>query len=259
MTESVLITDISGPVATVILNRPDVHNAFNHDLISALQDSFEDIAARDDVSVMVLRGAGKTFSAGADLNWMREAADYDFERNFTDALALANMLRALDALPCLSIALAQGAAMGGGLGLLACCDMVIAETNTKFSLSEVKLGLVPATISPYVLRAIGERQARRYFQTGERFDAETARIIGLVHDVADDLDVALQAILASLAQNGPQAMRDSKRLCHDYAGQKIDDTIINDSARRIATIRTTNEAKEGIAAFLEKRSPAWKK
>jgi methylglutaconyl-CoA hydratase len=257
MTDPIIRVDHAGPVSTVTLNRPDVHNAFNHDMIAMLKDVFEDIAGRDDISVMVLRGAGASFSAGADLNWMKDAAGYDFEKNYVDALALANMLRALDTIPFMTLALVHGAVMGGGMGLVSCCDMAIAHANTKFALSEVKLGLIPATISPYVLRAIGPRQSLRYFQTGERFDAATAHRIGLVHEICDDIDAALQSTLSTLSHNGPAAMRESKRLCRDFSGRSIDDKTIEDSARRIATIRAGDEAKEGISAFLEKRKPGW--
>ncbi|MEC9236213.1 MAG: enoyl-CoA hydratase-related protein, partial [Pseudomonadota bacterium] len=185
MSKHVIVETEKG-IASVTLNRGEVHNAFNQDMIADLHEAFIKLAVADDVNVVVLTGAGKSFSAGADMNWMKEAATYSEEENFQDALALANMLKSLYELPQLTIAAVYGAAMGGGMGLVSCCDFVIAAEDTKFALSEVKLGLIPATIAPYVMRAIGKRQARRYFQTAEFISAAHALNIGLIHEVVDN-------------------------------------------------------------------------
>jgi methylglutaconyl-CoA hydratase len=193
---------------------------------------------------------------------MKRAAGYTEAQNRDDAMKLARMLHRLYTLPKVTIACVQGAAMGGGMGLASCCDIVIAEADAVFALSEVKLGLIPATIAPYVLRAIGERQARRYFQTGERFDGKKAQEIGLVHRVAErpeDVEYLLHTVLKDIAANGPQAMAAAKKLCLDYAGRSVTEEIIGDSAARIATIRAGTEAKDGLAAFLEKRKAKWVK
>lgn len=260
MPNDVVLTSAQDGVATLTLNRPEAHKAFDEEVIAALTANLDKL--RDDRSIhaVVLRGAGKSFSAGADLNWMKRAAGFTDQQNKGDALALAAMLNKLNTLPKVTIASVQGVAMGGGLGLVACCDIVIAETDTMFSLSEVKLGLIPATISPYVLRAIGERQARRYFQTAERFNAKIAQQIGLVHELAEDEEdraEKLAAILASVAANGPYAMAASKQLCLDLAGKPVTQDLMNDTATRIAQTRSGSEAKEGLGAFLEKRKPSW--
>lgn len=259
MTAPVLL-DIKDEVATVTLNRPEVHNAFDEAMIDMLVGTFEDLAILDDVKVVVVKGEGKSFSAGADINWMQRAAGYAEEQNRKDAANLARMLNALYTLPKLTIALVQGAAMGGGFGLACCCDIVIAAKDTKFSLSEVKLGLIPATIAPYVLAAIGPRYARRYMQTGERFTAAEGHHMGLVHEVAEvaeDMPLILGPILDQCRANGPRAMMESKKLCLDYAGKPITKELMADSATRIAAIRSGAEAKEGLGAFLEKRKPGW--
>lgn len=254
--DDIVILNVTDGVAHVTLNRPEVHNAFNAAMIARLADIWDELAARDDVSVVVLTGKGKSFSAGADLGWMKEAASYTEAQNKADALALAQMLYKLYTLPQLTIATVYGAAMGGGLGLVACCDIVIADIETKFALSEVKLGLIPATIAPYVIRAMGERAARRYFQTGERFDGQKALEIGLVHRVAerpDEVDYLLNRELHEIAKNGPQAMKEAKKLCLDVAGRLITPDLLEDTAERISQIRTMPEAQERLAAFLEKR------
>ena len=259
MSQSVLL-DIKDKVATVTLNRPDVHNAFDEGMIDLLVGTFEDLAILDEVTAVVVKGEGKSFSAGADINWMQRAATYSEAQNKKDAQNLARMLNALYVLPKVTIAMVQGAAMGGGFGLACCCDIVIAAKDAKFSLSEVKLGLIPATIAPYVLAAIGPRHARRFMQTGERFTGETAHHIGLVHelaDVAEDMPLILGPILDSIALNGPQAMAASKKLCLDLAGKTIDQPLMNDTATRIAQTRAGAEAQEGLKAFLEKRKPGW--
>lgn len=262
MTDEIVILEIKDGVAHITLNRPDVHNAFDEHVIMRLTAIFDDLAIREDVMAVVLRGKGKSFSAGADLNWMKRAAGFSREQNKADAMALATMLNKLNSLPKVTIACVQGAAMGGGMGLVSCCDVVIAEKDAAFALSEVKLGLIPATIAPYVLRAMGERQARRYFQTGERFNGEKAHQIGFVHELADrpeDVAYVLHQILKSLSANAPEAMAAAKRLCLDLAGKEIDSAVLEDTATRIAQIRSTDEAKEGLSAFLEKRKAGWVK
>lgn len=259
MSQSVVL-DIKDKVATVTLNRPDVHNAFDEGMIDMLVGTFEDLAIVDEVTAVVIRGEGKSFSAGADVAWMQRAAGYTEAQNKKDAQNLARMLNALYTLPKVTIAMVQGAAMGGGFGLACCCDIVIAAKDAKFALSEVKLGLIPATIAPYVLQAIGPRYARRYMQTGERISGQAAYDIGLVHelaDVAEDMKLILGPILDQIAANGPQAMAASKKLCLELAGKPIDQALMNDTAGRIAATRAGAEAKEGLAAFLEKRKAGW--
>ncbi|HIL20195.1 MAG TPA: gamma-carboxygeranoyl-CoA hydratase [Candidatus Thioglobus sp.] len=256
MSNDVVVLNIDSGVASVTLNRGVVHNAFDEAMIARLSEVFDELSERKDVIALVLRGSGKSFSAGADLNWMKRAATFSQEQNQADALGLASMLDKLNRLPKLTIACVQGAAMGGGMGLVCCCDIVIADNTAKFSLSEVKLGLIPATISPYVLAAIGMRQARRYFQTGERFGVEQAHKIGLVHIAAedqDDMSGQLQGILKEVKSNGPLAVAEAKRLCLDFTGKAINAELIKDSANRVAAVRASDEAKEGLSAFLEKR------
>lgn len=257
MSDSPVLIQIDRGIATLTLNRADVHNAFDEHMIAALDRALIDLSARGDVIALVLRGAGASFCAGADLEWMRRAATFTEDQNRDDALALARMLHRLYTMPMTTIAAVQGVAFGGGLGLVACCDIVLAQVNAKFALSEVRLGLIPATIAPYVLRAVGARQMRRYAQTGERFDAKTAQVIGLAHDVVDDVDVALPTVLSNLRANGPAAMRAAKILCADLDGRAIDDALITDTATRIAQTRAGDEAKEGLSAFLEKRKAGW--
>jgi methylglutaconyl-CoA hydratase len=257
---SIVLFDIKGSIANVTLNRPEAHNAFDETVISHLTAIFEDIAILDEVTTIVLRGNGPSFCAGGDLAWMKKAAAYNEQENVQDAMKLATMLQRLYTLPKFTVALVQGAAMGGGLGLACCCDMVVAAENAKFALSEVKLGLIPATIGPYVMEAMGARQARRWFQTGERFDAKAALGLGIVHEVVADeaaFDGALAAILDLIKGNGPKAMAAAKKLCLDLAGQPITEPLIRDTARRIAAVRAGAEAKEGVTAFLEKRKAGW--
>ena len=259
MTDIVLM-DVENGVATITLNRPDTHNAFDEHVIAALSGKLDVLRLEKSVNVLVLRGAGKSFSAGADLNWMKRATGFSEEQNKSDALALAGMLNKLATMQVATIACVQGAAMGGGLGLASCCDIVIADKDALFALSEVKLGLIPATIAPYVLRAMGERHARRYFQTGERFNGQRAYDIGFVHEVvsgSDEMEVCLQGLLKALAGNGPHAMKDAKKLCLDLAGQPITPELMDDTASRIARTRAGIEAKEGLSAFLEKRKAEW--
>lgn len=248
-----------GGVATIWMNRPDKHNAFDETLIEELTRSALALGADDNVRVVVLAGRGNSFSAGADLDWMRRAADYGYEQNLSDARALAAMLRAIAEMPKPTVARVHGAALGGGMGLVAACDIAIASNNAVFATSEVRFGLIPATIGPYVLRAIGARQAGRYFQTAERIDAATALRIGLVHETvnADQLDAKLGELLTALRSGGPEAQAASKRLIANVSNASLDDALIADTADRIARIRAGDEAKEGIAAFLAKRAPAW--
>jgi len=261
MTEENILLDIDEDgVAHVTLNRPDVRNAFDEDTILRLTEIFDELGSHNEVVAVVLRGEGKTFCAGGDINWMKRAACYSEEENKQDALKLATMLNTLYNLPKLTIACVQGAAMGGGFGLVCCCDIVIADEDTKFALSEVKLGLIPATIGPYVIAAIGLRQSRRYFQTGESFTGKEAYDIGLVHKLAkspEDMLDHLYTILKELAGNGPQAMMAAKKICLDMAANIITPDVIDNSATCIAHIRSSDEAREGLSAFLEKRKAAW--
>ncbi|MBM3565491.1 MAG: enoyl-CoA hydratase/isomerase family protein [Alphaproteobacteria bacterium] len=246
-------------LATLMLNRAEKHNAFDDVLIAALTESLDRIGKDGGIRAMMLASVGKNFSAGADLNWMKRIAIAPEDENIRDARALAEMLRALNDLPIPTIALIQGAALGGGVGLVSCCDVAIASDAAVFSLSETKLGLIPATIGPYVAAAIGERQARRYFLTAERFSAAEARRIGLVHEVvpAAELEITARRMVETLMANGPRAMREAKSLIRAIAGRPIDAAVIDDTARRIARVRATDEAREGLAAFLEKRKPSW--
>lgn len=261
MTEPRVILDRGeGGIARLTLNRPAVHNAFDEIMIKELRDAIQSLSDDNSCRAVVLRGAGKSFSAGADLDWMKRAAAYSHNQNLADAEYLAAMLNALHSLNKLTIACVRGAAMGGGLGLVACCDIVIADRDTRFALSEVKIGLIPATISPYVLAAMGSRNARRYFQTGESFRGERAFDLGLVHELVSgevEMEEQLNRILDHVRGNGPHAMREAKRLILDYGGAPLSGKIMQDSAERIAAIRARPEAREGLNAFLEKRKPEW--
>ena len=262
MADDSLSTELNaGGVATLTLNRPELHNAFDDRLIADLIQELRDLKADSQVRAVVLAAAGKSFSAGADLNWMRRLAEYSWEQNLSDARALAELMRALNQLPKPTIAKVQGPAYGGGVGLVACCDMAIAAETASFSLSEVKLGLIPAVISPYVINAIGERQARRYFLTGERFSAREAYRIGLIHEVVapEALDETVAELLDALASSGPAAMVAAKELIYEVSRGPIDADLIDDTARRIANLRTSAEGREGLTAFLNKRKPAWYK
>lgn len=250
-----IATDPAG-VARITLNRPEKHNAFDEALIADLHAAFARLAAAPPRAV-VLAGAGKSFCAGADADWMRRAADWSEAENRADALKLSDMLAAIDSCPAPVIAVAHGAVMGGGVGLLACADLVVAHPATRFALSEVKLGITPATISPFVIRAIGARAARRWFLTAERFDAQQAQAMGLVHEVSDAPDTVADGWIAALLANAPGAVAEAKRLVRDIGGQPITPTLRADTAARIAARRATDEAKEGMAAFLGKRAPAW--
>lgn len=248
-----------GPVARLRLNRPQLHNAFDATLIAALVGAL-DAAGRDpDVRVVVLEGEGASFSAGADLNWMRGMAAASEAENREDSLALARLMRTLDELPKPTIARVHGAAFGGGVGLVACCDIAIGAAGAKFGLTEARLGLLPAVISPYVVAAIGQREARRWFATAEMFDAATACRIGLLHEVveADALDGAVQRQVDLLLKAGPVAAAGAKALVRQVASHADRDRHDTDNAALIARLRVSDEGQEGIAAFLEKRAPRW--
>jgi methylglutaconyl-CoA hydratase len=245
--------------ATVTLDRPDVRNAFNDEVIYELTRAFHDLGGRDDVRCIVLAGHGPAFCAGADLNWMRRMAGYTHRENFSDAAALAEMLRVIYSCPKPTIARVHGDTYAGGMGLVAACDIAVAAEQAHFCLSEVKLGLIPATISPYVIRAMGARTAHRYFLTAERFSAAEALRIGFVHQVAraSELDQTVSALADTLIQAGPQALSLCKQLVHEVAGQEITPELIASTVRAIADIRVTPEGREGIQSFLDKRKPAW--
>ncbi len=246
-------------VATVTLNQPEKHNAFDDAIIDQLTTAFKKIDADDSVRVMVLSANGKSFSAGADLAWMKRMAGYTQEENLNDARALATMLNTLNSLCKPTIARVQGAAFGGAVGLVSCCDMAVASERASFCLSEVRIGLIPATISPYVIEAIGSRAARRYFMTAERFNAHTARKLGLVSEVTEEtkLDSCINDLIKNLLANGPQAISEAKRLVADVANAQIDQRLIDETSQRIASIRTSEEGQEGLNAFLEKRAANW--
>ncbi len=250
--------DRRGAVADLVIDRAQVHNAFDDALIAELAAALKQLDADTSVRAVVLTGAGNTFSAGADLNWMRRMADYDRERNLADARALARLMRAIDICRPPVIAVVQGAAYGGGVGLVACCDLVVAAPEASFCLSEVKIGIIPAVISPYVVRAIGARQARRYFLTAEVIPAATAKAIGLVHEVVPESTLATtrEAWLAALKANGPNAVAAAKDLVAHVA--PIEPSIIDWTAERIADLRASEEGQEGLKAFLDKRAPAWR-
>ena len=251
--------ELTGPVATIWMNRPDLHNAFDEILIAELTAACIALDEDRDIRVVILAGRGKSFSAGADLNWMKRAANNGIDDNLNDARALANMLRTLAEMKKPTIARVQGAALGGGMGLASACDIAIASIKAVFATSEVKFGIIPSAISPYVLRAIGARQASRYFQSAERIAADRAREIGLVHETVEPeaLDAKLQEIVSALLQGGPLAQTAAKDLIRAVDGQMINQTLVEDTAHRIAHLRATPEAREGIAAFLDKRQPNW--
>ena len=247
-------------VVRLTLNRPEIRNAFDDILIQDLTETLERIAGDGDARVMVLTGAGKAFSAGAEIGWMKAAGAQRDHENFLDAMKLAALMRRLDTMPMPTVARINGPALGGGVGLTATCDTAIAIADAVFAFSEVKLGIIPGAISPYALRAIGERAARRYFLTGERFAAEEALRIGLIHQVVADeaaLGAAVEAVVDHILGSGPRAVRASKDLIAHVADKTIDDLLIRDTAQRIARQRAGDEAKEGLSAFLEKRKPNW--
>ena len=249
----------AGGVATIWMNRPDVHNAFNAQLIADLTAACIELDADNAVRAVVLAGRGKSFSAGADLNWMRAAGEASEAENFADAMKLAGMLRTLAEMKKPTIARVHGAALGGGMGLASACDICIASDRAVFATSEVKFGIIPSAISPYVIRAIGERQAYRYFQTAERINATRAATLGLAHEAVatEELDAKVSEVVEALLQGGPKSQAAAKDLIRAVANRPLSDAVVEDTARRIAGLRVTPEAKEGLAAFLDKRPAAW--
>ena len=256
-----LKVEIAGPIATVTLNRPEVRNAFNETMIAELSAAFTALDTHDDVRAVVLAANGKAFCAGADLNWMKKMAGYSDDENRADAMRLAGMLSAVYRCSKPVIARVNGDAYAGGMGLLAACDIVVAVDSAHFCLSEARLGLIPATIAPYVIRALGEQASRRYFVTAEAFDCASALRLGLVSEAvsAEQLDATVAQLAQTLCANGPQAVRACKRLVQDIAGRELSDALIEDTAARIAKTRAGAEGREGVASFLEKRQPGWRK
>jgi len=254
-----LTVTTQGAVARVTLNRPEVRNAFNEVLIAELTAAFTELGARADLRAIVLAAEGKAFCAGADLNWMKAMAGYSWDENHADATRLADMLWAIWSCPVPVIARVQGDVYAGGVGLVACADIVVAVDAAGFCLSEARLGLLPATIGPYVVKALGEQASRRYFVTAERFSAAEAQRLGLVHEVvaADALDAKVDELAAAVCANGPAAARACKRLVKDVAGREITPALRDDTARRIADIRASAEGREGVQSFLSKRKPGW--
>ena len=256
---STLDLTVNDGVATITLSRPDVRNAFNEEVITELKNAFSEAGQAMAVRCVVLAALGPAFCAGADLNWMRRMADYTRDENLADAGQLAAMLRAIYECPKPTIARVQGDVFAGGLGLVAACDMAVSVDTAIYCLSEVKLGLIPATISPYVIRAMGARASHRYFLTAERFSAAEAHRLGLVHEVvtADALDAKVAELTSALVSASPNAVRACKRLLHDVAGRDMDDTLVAHTVAGIADIRASAQGKEGVQSFLQKRKPNW--
>ncbi|MEY4693825.1 MAG: 1,4-Dihydroxy-2-naphthoyl-CoA synthase [Pseudomonadota bacterium] len=254
-----LTVSLQDGVQTLTLSRPDVRNAFNDEVIAELKNAFIAVAQNPQVLCVVLAAEGPAFCAGADLNWMRRMADYTHAENLADAGELAAMLKAIYTCPQPTIARVQGDVYAGGLGLVAACDMVVSVDTAHYCLSEVKLGLIPATISPYVIRAMGARAAHRYFLTAERFDAHEAHRVGLVHEVVppDALDSQVDEWVQALLKASPNALRACKKLLHDVAEREINDPLIRQTVECIADIRASSEGKEGVQSFLQKRKPGW--
>ncbi|MES2772485.1 MAG: enoyl-CoA hydratase/isomerase family protein [Pseudomonadota bacterium] len=257
--ESILLR-IEQSVATLTLNQAERHNVFDERLIAELTEALRQLDEAQNVRVVVIAATGKSFCAGADLNWMKRAAAYSASENLRDAYNLATLLSTLNSLSKPTIARIQGSAYGGGLGLIAACDIAVATSDALFSLSEVKLGIIPALISPYVLAAIGERHSRRYMLTAERFSASEAQRIGLLHETVSNeaqLDTVVATLSRALCNNGPHALAECKSLILSIAGEPIDDSTIEETAQRITRVRASAEGQEGLSAFLEKRSPKW--
>ena len=255
-----IISEVDGPLGIITLNNPDKHNAFDDTLIADLTTALNAMEKNTEVRVVILSAAGKSFSAGADLNWMKRIAGYSPEENFRDAMGLGTLMHTLHGLTKPTIARVQGAAYGGGVGLIACCDIAVGTHDAAFSLSEVKLGLIPAVISPYVAAAMGERAAHRYFLTAEKFDASEAYRIGLLHELAvndDAMDEIINDICTALLTAGPHALREAKSLIAAVANKSINETLVAETAERIARVRASEEGREGLTAFLEKRKPVW--
>lgn len=255
----VQIEALPSGVVFVTINRPQKKNAFDAATIAALYEAFETLHGADKVRVVFIRGAGGTFSAGADVNWMRASADLSEGDNRDDAMGLAKMLKALHDVPALTVALVEGAAMGGGAGIVAACDMAVAVEGSRFAFSEVKLGLIPATISPYVIEAIGARRSRQLFMTANIFDADYAAHVGLIDMVLPEgaVEDFVEMMVDSLSTCAPGAMGDSKRLVNDIAGQELNHRLLEETAKRIARARVSEEGQEGVRAFLDKRPPVW--
>lgn len=258
-TTMALTVSVQDRIARITLTRPEVRNAFNDEVIQQLKAAFESVGARDDVRAVVLAAEGPAFCAGADLNWMRRMADYTRDENIADAGQLAAMLKAIYECPKPTIAAVQGDVFAGGMGLVAACDMAVSVRTATYCLSEVKLGLIPATISPYVIRAMGARAAHRYFLTAERFSAGEAHRIGFVHELvdADALETKVGELAQALVSASPAAVRACKKLVQDVADRDIDATLIAATVEGIADIRASDEGREGVASFLQKRKPAW--
>jgi methylglutaconyl-CoA hydratase len=259
MSFTTLTISREGKTATVTLNRPDVRNAFNETTIAEITQAFRELGADADLRAIVLAANGPAFCAGADLNWMKKMAGYTHAENHADALQLAEMLRTIYLCPKPVVAKVQGDCYAGGMGLVAACDIIVAADEVNFCLSEVKLGLIPATISPYVIKAMGENASRRYFLTAERFGAREALRIGFAHDVVagDALDFKVGEIVKALVNNSPNAVRQAKVLVREVVGQTVNDALLADTAERIAQIRASEQGREGVASFLEKRKPSW--
>jgi methylglutaconyl-CoA hydratase len=259
-TNQCIAIERQGPVGLVTLNRPERHNAFDEVVIAELTEALRAVEGEDGVRLVVLSAAGKSFCAGADLNWMKRASGFTKDENQRDSMALGALMRTLDHLRKPTIARVQGPAYGGGVGLVACCDVAIGVQAASFALTEAKLGLIPAVVSPYVIAAIGARAARRYFLSGERFDAAEAFRLGLLHELAideADLDEKVGTVVDALLACGPVAQREAKDLVRQIGGRPVSSELIQDTAERIARIRTSPEGREGIGAFLEKRKPSW--
>lgn len=256
---SLIVKKRSNGIASITLNRPEIHNAFDDSFISELTRAIQQLDQDDSVRIITLTAEGKSFSAGADLNWMKRMADYSWEQNYQDSLQLAGLMQSLYECSKTTVAIVQGAAFGGGVGLVACCDIALASDKAIFCLSEVKLGLIPAVISPYVVKAMGERNAKRYFATAEKFDALEAKHINLVHKVFShaELNESAEDFLQKALANGPRAMYQAKRLVNYVNNRSIDENLIRETAQRIADTRASKEGKEGVSAFLEKRPANW--
>lgn len=260
MSESDLLQELSPEgVLRLTMNRPDVHNAFDDHQALRLINALEAAAQNPAVKVVILGGAGKSFSAGGDINYMRRMGSNTYEENIADGSQLAKLMKTLNFLPKPTIARVQGAAMGGGVGLVCCCDIAIGGPKAKLALSEIKIGMLPATISPYVVRTIGEKASRRLFMTGELVDAQWAQQLGFLSEVVDEeqLDARIDEITGALLKNAPQGLGKAKQLVFDVAQGDVDDTMIEDTVKLIADVRDSDEGREGLSAFLEKRAPNW--
>lgn len=259
MTYTTLTIEREGRIGTITLNRPDVRNAFNETTIAEIKQAFSELGDDAALRAIVLAANGPAFCAGADLNWMKKMAGYTHAENQADALQLAEMLRTIYLCPKPVVAKVQGDCYAGGMGLVAACDIIVAVEEANFCLSEVKLGLIPATISPYVIKAMGENASRRYFLTAERFGAQEALRIGFAHEVvsAEALNAKVAEIVKALVNNSPNAVQQAKVLVREVVGQEVNDALLADTAERIAQIRASDQGREGVASFLEKRKPAW--